>query len=161
MAVTAPRGFSAGDTGATLRTWGFEDGDSCHQYIGHVPIQAGAGLAFPNIYQHRETPFRLKDPSKEGHQTIVAFFLIDPEIQPVVSTTTVAPQQREWITRAMDESLDPRLPNEVFEKIIENVEGTMTEDEAEGFRREMFAERSIFWRLHDSYHFCIPFDVWN
>ena len=161
MAVTSPRGFNAGDTGATLRTWGLHDGDSCHQYIGSVPIRAGLGIVFPNVYQHRYSPFQPDDPSKEAYLAVLSFFLVDPDIQPVISTSDVAPQQKEWIKTAVDEYVDSRLPVEIIEKIVEDVEGPMTENEAIEFRREMLAERAIFWERNDSYHFCIPFDIWD
>lgn len=38
MAVSYPRQFIAGDTGATLRTWGLNDGDGCQQFVGSMPI---------------------------------------------------------------------------------------------------------------------------
>lgn len=161
MAVSCPRGFFAGDTGATLRTWGLGQGHPCHQYIGSVPTRMGLGLVFPNIYQHRHTPFRLEDPSKEGHLSVLSFLLIDPEIPPVTSTIVVAPQQREWIRTAVDESLGLRIPIELIDKIMTGVEGLMTESEAKGFRREIHEERTRFWGLNDKLHFCVPFDVWN
>jgi hypothetical protein len=161
MAVTAPRGFIPGDAGATLRTWGFQDSDSCHQYIGSRVIHAGLGLVFPNIYQHQQTPFRLLDPTKEGHQIVVSFFLVDPEIQPIVSTAVVAPQQKAWIRSAVDKYVDPRVPTEVVEQIMENVEGLMEMVEAEGYRKELLSAREKFWEANNNYHFCIPFDVWS
>jgi len=161
MAVTYPRGFSAGDAGATRRTWGIQDGDSCHQYLGGVPIRDGLSLVFPNIYQHRQTSFKLVDSSREGHLTAVWFYLVDPEIKPIVSTSLVAPQRKEWIRKAMDENLDKRLPNEIIEKILEHVEGLMTEDEAADYRRLLMETRTRFTKASNSYHFCIPFDIWN
>ncbi|KAF8167501.1 hypothetical protein B0H34DRAFT_682074 [Crassisporium funariophilum] len=160
MAVTYPRGFSAGDTGATLRTWGIRDGDSCHQYIGTVPIRTGLSLVFPNIYQHRQTTFTLTDPSKEGHLTAVWFYLVDPEIKPIVSTAVVAPQQKAWIHKALDNCLDSRLPNEVVDKILDHVEGLMTFQEAVEYKKQLLATRKDFTRASNSYHFCIPFDIW-
>ncbi|KAJ3512275.1 hypothetical protein NLJ89_g3614 [Agrocybe chaxingu] len=161
MAVTYPKGFSAGDAGATLRTWGIRDGDSCHQYIGEVPVRPGLGLVFPNIYQHRQTSFELRDPSKQGHMTVIRFFLVDPEIRPIVSTSVVAPQQKDWIHKALDDNLDNRLPNEVIEKILNNVEGLMDESEADSYKKELLEARKRFTRASNSYHFCIPFDIWN
>ncbi|KAH9486402.1 hypothetical protein JR316_0000466 [Psilocybe cubensis] len=111
MAVTYPRGFSAGDTGATLRTWGIRDGDSCHQ--------------------------------------------------PIVSTANVAPQQKSWMHKALDDNLDTRLPHEVIEKILENVEGVMTSQEAEEYRKKLVEANEQFTLANNSYHFCIPFDIWN
>jgi hypothetical protein len=161
MAVTSPRGFSAGDAGATMRTWGFEDGDACHQYIGSVPVRKGLCLAFPNIYQHRQTSFHLLDSSKEGHQTVLSFLLVDPDIHPITSTSNVAPQQEEWIKRAVDQFIDMRLPSEIIEQIMADVEGVMTREEAKRMRTEMLEERKQFRKQNDSYHFCVPFDVWN
>ncbi len=161
MAVTFPRGFSAGDTGATLRTWGFRDGDSSHQYIGTVPIRSGLNLVFPNIYQHRQTPFQLADPLKEGHLKIVRFFLVDPDIKPIISTSLVAPQQKEWIHKAVDDNLDSKLPFEVVEVIMQDVNGLMTAEEAELYRKRLIDETDCFTHANNSYHFCIPFDIWN
>lgn len=161
MAITSPRGFNAGDAGATLRTWGLQDGDSCHQYIGSRAIHSGLGLVFPNIYQHQQTPFRLLDPTKEGHQTVISFYLVDPEIQPIVSTAMVAPQQKAWIRSAVDESVDQRVPTEIIERIMEGVEGLMDIEEAEGYRRELLNTRQKFWEANNNYHFCIPFDIWS
>jgi hypothetical protein len=161
MAVTSPKRFHAGDTGATMRTWAMKDGDPCHQYIGSKLTSTGLAIAFPNIYQYRHSPFRLHDPSKEGYQRLIAFYLVDPEIQPVISTSRVPPQQKSWIKAAVEESVDVRLPLELVEKIVDYVEGKMNWDEAVDFRREMLEERKNFWRQNDHYHFCIPFDIWN
>jgi Protein of unknown function (DUF4246) len=161
MAVTCPRDFSAGDEGATVRTWGLANGEFCHQYLGSVNTRTGLGIVFPNIYQHRHTSLRLLDPSKEGHQTVVAFFLIDPEIQPITSTSSVGPQQEEWIREAVNEAVDMRVPGEIVEQIVDNVEGLMSVKDAENFREQMRKERSGFWRLNDACQFCIPFDVWR
>ncbi|KAF8226655.1 hypothetical protein L208DRAFT_350947 [Tricholoma matsutake] len=161
MAVNYPRGFSAGDTGATLRTWGLRDGDSCHQYIGSRPVHSGLAIVFPNIYQHRQTSFTLLNPSRPGHQTVIAFFLVDPELQPIVSTAMVAPQQKHWIKQALDESLDRRVPMEVVERIMDYVEGVMEVDEAENYGRALMQARETFRDANNNYHFCIPFDIWS
>ncbi|KAF5357430.1 hypothetical protein D9757_013333 [Collybiopsis confluens] len=69
MAVSYPRGFNAGDIGATMRTWGLRDGDSCHAYIGSIPIREGLAIVFPNIYQHRFAQFGgARDTSAQSHQ---------------------------------------------------------------------------------------------
>ncbi|RDB19509.1 hypothetical protein Hypma_013474 [Hypsizygus marmoreus] len=160
MAVTYPRGFTAGDTGATLRTWGLRDGDACHQHIGSRAVHSGLGIVFPNIYQHRQSPFSLADPTKSGWQRVVAFWLVDPEVE-VLSTRVVPPQQREWVREAVDVGVDRRVPVEVVEQIVEGVEGVMDVEEAEGWRGEVGEEREAFREANDRYYFCIPFDVWN
>ena len=161
MAINYPRGFSAGDTGATLRTWGLRDSDSCHQYIGSRPVHDGLAIVFPNIYQHHQTSFTLLDPTKPGRQRVITFFLIDPDIQPIVSTAMVAPQQREWIKQAVDESLDRRIPVEIVERIMEYVEGVMEVGESEKYGKALWEVRETFREANNNYHFCIPFDIWS
>lgn len=161
MAVTYPRGFSAGDTGATLRTWGLRDGDSCHQHIGDIPIRSGLSTVFPNIYQHRQTSFGLLDPSRKGYLKVVKFFLVDPDITPVVSTAQVAPQQYEWISAALFDVLSSRLPTELIQQILDKVEGLMTRAEAQEYKRRFEDAIEQFTQANNSYHFCIPFDIWN
>ncbi|KAF9532096.1 hypothetical protein CPB83DRAFT_848337 [Crepidotus variabilis] len=161
MAVSYPRGFSAGDNGATMRTWGMRDGDSCHQYIGQVPTHEGLSLVFPNIYQHRQSGFKLDDPTKDGYLTAIWFLFVDPDIQPTISTSLVAPQQRGWIHEALDIHLDKRLPNEVLEAISDHTEGLMTRQEAFDYRDILLRELDSFTAASNSYHFCIPFDIWN
>jgi hypothetical protein len=161
MAVTYPRGFSAGDTGATLRTWGLRDGDSCHQHIGHVPIRSGLSIVFPNIYQHRQTSFGLLDPSRKGYLKVVKFFLVDPDITPVMSTAQVAPQQYEGRSAALFDTLSSRLPTELIQQILDKVEGLMTGEEALEYKRRFEDAIEQFTQANNSYHFCIPFDIWN
>lgn len=144
-----------------MRTWAMKDGDPCHQYIGSKPISTGLAVAFPNIYQHRHSPFRLHNPSNKGHQRLVAFYLVDPEIQPVVSTSRVPPQQKGWIKAAIEESIDDRFPAELIEQIVDKVEGKMGWDAAVDFRQQMLEEREHFWIQNDNNYFCIPFDIWN
>ncbi|KAK0481479.1 hypothetical protein IW261DRAFT_1470891 [Armillaria novae-zelandiae] len=138
MAVTYPRGFNAGDNGATFRTWGMRDAAPCHQYIGDVPIRQGAAIVFPNIYQYRHTPIQLADPSRPGHRRM--------------STSSVPPQQKAWIREALDEFLDVRFPEEDW---------LVDESEMAHFRDEMMQERREFVSNNDDHYFSIPFDVFN
>jgi hypothetical protein len=121
----------------------------------------GLSIVFPNIYQHHQTSFALLNPSKPGHQTVIAFFLVDPDIQPIVSTAGVAPQQKQWVKQAVDESLDKRVPVEVVERIMGYVEGLMEVEEAEGYGRAFLEGRESFREANNNYHFCIPFDIWS
>jgi hypothetical protein len=171
MAVTYPRGFNAGDSGATLRTWGLRDGDACHQHIGTVNVKTGLGIVFPNLYQHRLSDVHLRandDPRDEngdavgGHVRVLKFLLIDPDIDPRLSTTYVPPQQRSWIYAALAESIRDRVPVELLDKIMEFVDvWVMSEEDAEEARQEMTEERETFRTRNDTYHFCIPFDIWK
>lgn len=161
MAVTSPSGFVPGDVGATTRTWAMKDGDPCHQYVGSKCITPGLCVAFPNLYQHRQSALQLLDPTKQGHQRVIAFYLVDPDVNPVISTSRVPPQQISWIAAAAEESMDKRLPVEIIERIMDAVEGKMTDVEADHYRERMLAERDGFRKMNDQYHFCVPFDIWG
>jgi len=75
---------------------------------------------------------------------VVAFYLVDPDIQPLVSTSQYHPN------KGLDQNchrgiLDVRLPVELIDKILDDVEGLMSEPEAEAFRRKkMLEERRNF-----------------
>ncbi|KAG7452093.1 uncharacterized protein BT62DRAFT_960127 [Guyanagaster necrorhizus] len=161
MAVTYPRGFNAGDNGATFRTWGMRDAAPCHQYIGNVPIYQGTAIVFPNIYQYRHTPIQLADPRKPGHRRMISFLLVDPDIPPIPSTSNVPPQQKAWIREALDSFLDVRFPEEVVTRIMDHVDWLVDEDEMVSLQEEMMQERREFISNNDDHYFSIPFDVFN
>mmetsp|Transcript_1125 Transcript_1125/g.1019 ORF Transcript_1125/g.1019 Transcript_1125/m.1019 type:complete len:107 (-) Transcript_1125:431-751(-) len=48
------------------------------QEIGYIETKEGRCIAFPNLYQHRISPFTLKDKTKPGHRKVLVFFLVDP-----------------------------------------------------------------------------------
>ena len=101
------------------------------------------------------------DPTKPGRQTLVSFFLVDPEVQGVWGPAEVAPQQRAWVRRAVDEAVDLRVPGEVVEQIVDSVEGVMNVCQAERYARELREVRERFREANDLCHFCIPFDIWS
>ncbi|KAK3899199.1 hypothetical protein C8A05DRAFT_37207 [Staphylotrichum tortipilum] len=67
----------------------------CLQNYGSVNTPQGRLLAFPNVFQHRVSGFKLADPTKPGHRRFIALWLIDPFTR-VISTANVPPQQAEW-----------------------------------------------------------------
>ena len=87
------------------------------QVMGSVPLELGRAVAWPNIYQHCILPPSLVDSTTPGYRTLLFFHLVDPET-PILSTTSVPPQQEAWMRRALLESLDQRLPVEIVEKIL-------------------------------------------
>ena len=92
------------------------------QPLGGVLTRANRILAFPNVLQHRVSPFSLRDLTKPGHRKILALFLVDPHIR-ILSTSNVPPQQRDWWAegvRKMEPFSD--LPLELFDQIVEAVE---------------------------------------
>jgi len=97
----------------------------------------------------------LEDPARSGHRKILVFFLVDPT-QRVLSATDVAPQQREWVAEAMHSaganSGFARLPVEILTMISEENE-TMTRSDAEKYREELMAERTVFIEYNDKEYF--------
>jgi hypothetical protein len=126
------------------------------QDVGDVVTKAHRCVAFPNLYQHQVQPFHLEDPTKPGHRKILVFFLVDPTKR-VPSTTDVAPQQREWVAEAMHgagpNSAFTRLPAELLTMISEENDGTMTRLEAEKYREELMAERTVFVEANTDAYF--------
>ncbi|KAI5124308.1 hypothetical protein M0805_008916 [Coniferiporia weirii] len=159
MAVTSPSHFVPHDVGATLRTWGLQSGDACNHFLGSVPLRSGLTVAFPNIYQHRMRGVKLQEGHDEGQLTIIEFYLVDPDVPPITSTADVAPQQRDWVYRALAGSVDRRLPPEVLERIVDMVESVLSEEEAERYRTEMLKEREDFAQVHDEKYYSLPFDL--
>ncbi|KAF2002419.1 hypothetical protein P154DRAFT_488386 [Amniculicola lignicola CBS 123094] len=75
---------------------GFGGGSSpCLQNYGSVETRQGRLLAFPNVFQHRVSPFKLSDPTKPGHRRFIALWLVDPARR-IISTANVPPQQQDW-----------------------------------------------------------------
>ncbi|KAF2867921.1 hypothetical protein BDV95DRAFT_610358 [Massariosphaeria phaeospora] len=68
---------------------------SCLQNYGNVETRQGRLLAFPNVFQHRVSPFRLTDPTKPGHRRFIALWLVVPTLR-IISTANVPPQQQDW-----------------------------------------------------------------
>ncbi|KAF5665542.1 hypothetical protein FDENT_12561 [Fusarium denticulatum] len=70
---------------------------SCVQAYGDVDTPEGRLLAFPNVFQHRVSSFKLQDPTKPGHRRFIALWLVDPHRR-ILSTANLPPQQRDWWT---------------------------------------------------------------
>ena len=116
-------------------------------------------IAFPNIYQHLVSHFRLADPTKPGHRKILVFFLVDPSIR-IPSASDVAPQQMSWFGRAVSGTvLWDRLPTELQDVIIAHT-GLMTEEEANAYRLDLMQERTAFVDVVDKQRFGTEFNMW-
>ncbi|KAI5828686.1 hypothetical protein K523DRAFT_417386 [Schizophyllum commune Tattone D] len=121
----------------------------CVQDIGSIVTKEGRCIAFPNLFQHRVSPFALTDPTKPGVRRILALFLVDPTRR-VPSATDIAPQQNDWfkdILYDLHESSSSRmstLPPELIDKIqAELTPGMMSREEALTIREELMKERSV------------------
>ncbi|KAJ5759127.1 hypothetical protein N7520_006283 [Penicillium odoratum] len=117
------------------------------QDLGEVSCRQGRLLTFPNVLQHRVTPFSLADPSKPGHRKILALFLVDPHLR-IISTANVPPQQEDWGKEKHDlthEVLSGRLPAELKDMVCEEgvLQPLMSMEEAKGLRLELMKERSV------------------
>ncbi|KAJ6027985.1 hypothetical protein N7540_003561 [Penicillium herquei] len=116
------------------------------QDLGSVSCHQGRLLTFPNILQHRVSPFQLADPTKPGHRKILALFLVDPYIR-VTSTANVPPQRADWYEEATNlrgDVLGARLPVELQDMVIRNLgDFPISMEEAKEFRLKLMEERSM------------------
>jgi hypothetical protein len=146
-----------GDDVAAYRTWGLRDGDESNQYLGHVEIREGLAVGFPNLYQQRHSPVELVDKNRPGRFTLVSIMLVDPDAPLILSTSTVPPQQREWILGVLARSIDERLPMELLIRIVDEVDGLLSEDETNRYQEEMSREREQFQKTNNERYFSLPF----
>ena len=102
----------------------------------------GRLLAFPNVVQHRLSPFQLVDPAKPGHRKILALFLVDPYVR-ILSTANVPPQQKSWwAEKIQNDSKLSSLPKDVVNHIIDDVtEFPISLEEAKEIRLRLIEER--------------------
>ncbi|KAL8658464.1 MAG: hypothetical protein Q9202_007558 [Teloschistes flavicans] len=114
------------------------------QNVGEVLTREGRLLCFPNVMQHRVSPFRLADPSKPGHRKILALFLVDPLLK-IISTENVPPQQRSWWRQMVqDTGVLDKLPPELTKNILNDIQYPKTLDQAKEQRLELISERKGF-----------------
>ncbi|RFU79345.1 hypothetical protein TARUN_2881 [Trichoderma arundinaceum] len=126
------------------------DGGSCLQNFGDVKTPQGRLLAFPNVFQHRVSSLRLKDPTKPGHRRFLALWLVDPH-ERVISTANVPPQQKDWWIEASG-------GGDAGEKDIP--ESLLTVEEAQEHRLKLMDDRTKYETTAErtwsrfSYNFC-------
>ncbi|KAF7320935.1 hypothetical protein HMN09_00180200 [Mycena chlorophos] len=146
--------------------YGIGRNDACVQEVGSVISKAGRLLAWPNIFQHCVSPFRLADPTKPGHRKILAVFLVDPTKEPLPSATLIPPQQLRPAGETMEEVYDsalsaagdtsedsnpagkgrlPFIPRELRDLVKSHItESVMTLEEAKAYRLQLMEERTVF-----------------
>lgn len=122
-------------------------GEPCVQEFNSLSTSPSRCIAFPNIYQHRVSPFSLLDPTLPGHRKILVFFLVEPTHR-IPSTTEVGPQQLEWAEREVwkerNEGCElPVLPPEMWDKVLRET-GLWSLEEAKKVREELMLERKYF-----------------
>ncbi|KAG8849662.1 hypothetical protein FRB96_000688 [Tulasnella sp. 330] len=151
--------YEQNDVEGARRVWGL---DFSNQIIGNVKTLQDRCIAFPNIYQHRVSPFRLLDPGKPGHRKIIALFLVDPK-QRIPSTSEIPPQQeylaREAMNSAVASSLFHKMPSEMLDMVAGKVESVMTREEAKKYREKLMDERTAGVDEQNNSYFATEFNM--
>lgn len=118
--------------------YGLEDDDCLYEELGYITCRENRVIAFPNVLQHRVSPFELLDKTKPGVRKILAFFLVDPTLT-ILSTKRVPPQQQDW-----NEPLGRKrpLPESTENVVKEHLEFPVSMARAKAMREELMKERS-------------------
>ncbi|KAH7347336.1 hypothetical protein B0T11DRAFT_359664 [Plectosphaerella cucumerina] len=138
-------GYEQSDFHSINGTFAIDADGNTLQDIGRTLTPEGRLLAFPNVYQHRVSPFELVDKTRPGHRKILALFLVDPSI-PIISTAHVAPQQASWwlgedgIAARSGEMA--KLPREIVDMVNDNMDWPIPLSEAKARRLELMDERT-------------------
>lgn len=142
--------------------YGAEDGDPAIQTLGSVELREGRVVVFPNTFQTKLSPFALSDSSKPGHLRILTLHLIDPNRR-VMSTSMVPCQRRDWWADSVRKACPRfwRLPNEIWNRIVDSMEGwPLSMEEGLEMRREFVEEREESRRQHtESMEKYLPWDL--
>ena len=139
-------GYEQGDVVGVREIFGLNDEDRMQEEVGSIEAIEDRIVVFPNIMQHRVSPFSLADKTKPGHRKILCFFIVDPFNNNVVSTDQVPPQQADWWNEKIwndNTTLTQKLPTELLDNILEKVEWPMSLKAAKVVREELMAERSL------------------
>ena len=133
------------------REWGFcavygikDSWGDAQQVLGKINTREDRLLVFPNVLQHRVSPFELADASKPGHRKILALFLVDANIR-IPSTANVPPQQAEWwIQDGQMDHVFGHFPNEIADQIIDELDFPFSAETAKNIREDLIQERKVF-----------------
>jgi hypothetical protein len=113
-----------------------------NQIVGQVSTREDRLLVFPNVLQHRVSPFTLQDPTKPGHRKLLALVLVDPNIT-IPSTANIPPQQLDWWSKHIDQiGALKNLPQELRDRVYGEVHGfPLTMERAKAVREGLTEER--------------------
>ncbi|KAI4089837.1 MAG: hypothetical protein L6R37_007986, partial [Teloschistes peruensis] len=129
--------------------FGVKDDSPAIHDLGEVLTQESRLLCFPNVIQHRVSPFRLADSSKPGHRKILALFLVDPNLK-IISTENVPPQQHSWWREMVETAgIFEKLPPALAENVSNSDGFPLTLEKAKQQRLELMDERKSFVKWHD------------
>ncbi|CDO73346.1 hypothetical protein BN946_scf185008.g109 [Trametes cinnabarina] len=151
--------YQNGDYKGWIAAYGLGPNLALSQVLWCIRAEEDKCVAFPNVYQHHVDGFQLEDPSRPGYRKILAFFLVDPFVR-IHSTTDIPPQQRDWYADALAQvPIFQKLPKEIFDMILERVEGTLNRAGAEDHREYLMEERSAFIMEHNEQVFEMEFSM--
>ncbi|KAF7328869.1 hypothetical protein MVEN_02516600 [Mycena venus] len=166
VAVGEPEYHDQNDSECMQMLYNMDRDTDLVQDLGAVVTKAGRALSWPNLFQHCVSPFKLVDPSKSGHRKILAFFLVDPTKDPIVSATDVPPQQAEWAGAAFEEactastSVVGSFPLELRDLVKDHFPTTvMTLKEAEEYRLQLMKERTASVENHTKHDYVQTFNM--
>ena len=139
------KAYGQDDYAGVEELYGIQQDGPCVQNLGRVLTREGRLLTFPNVLQHRVSPFQLADTTKPGHRKILALFLVDPHIR-VLSTANVPPQQKEWWDEEVRfEEVLNKLPQELVMGVMSDLgEFPIGMEEAKEIRLKLMEERRAY-----------------
>ncbi|EGX46503.1 hypothetical protein AOL_s00109g75 [Orbilia oligospora ATCC 24927] len=118
------------------------------QELGRMETIDNRAIVFPNVYQHRVSPFQLEDQTKPGHRKILVFFLCDPSADLEMPTTkTVTPQQPEIradLEAVLRSGHPGKLAEELFQMVLKYIPPPISLEDAKEYRATLMKERSNF-----------------
>ncbi|KAL8671587.1 MAG: hypothetical protein Q9168_003911 [Polycauliona sp. 1 TL-2023] len=132
------------DFKAVEHIYGFKNGEPTIQNLGKVHTRQSRLLCFPNVMQHRVSPFQLEDPSKPGYRKLLALFLVDPNIK-IISTENIPPQQHAWLNENVETAgVFEKLPPELAGMVLDGAGFPITFEATKKQRLDLMAERKDF-----------------
>ncbi|PRQ73491.1 Protein of unknown function (DUF4246)-domain containing protein [Rhodotorula toruloides] len=144
--------YAQNDHRGVQQMYGVDSEGPLIQNHNSVRTSKDRAIVFPNVYQHRVSPFSLVDRSKPGYRKILCFFLVDPlktDAGLIISTSRVPPQQFSWLEDAVwdlpPQVLD-KLPHEIWEILRQAAPHYMSFKKAKRVREDLMEERKY---LHD------------
>ncbi|KAF8634503.1 hypothetical protein AX17_004200 [Amanita inopinata Kibby_2008] len=140
--------------------FGCENGEPAVQCVGSVETREGRLITYPNTIQHKIESFRLADPTKSGHLSILIVHLVDPKIR-IISTANVPCQRQDWWRDAFREkdSGMRKLPMELKDTVYDGLDFPISVKEAKAIRREMMKEWNKFSMAHNELYELVEFDL--
>jgi hypothetical protein len=161
LAVSEPE-YEQNDNNGVEAIYGLRNEELLVQPLGGVPTVQDRCIVFPNLYQHKVAPFKLADPTKPGTRKILCFFLVDPAT-PIVSTSSVPPQQSEWLKMEMQNTTGgthfSKLPKEIHDIILMQQDWPMSLEDAQKHRAELMKERKFFFEQNNEEIWERPFSL--